>query len=95
MESDEILTRSYRPPENILNSYYDNKADVWVVGCLIYELFNGCPLFDLSNFKGKPKEKIDTMALMFDTLGKIPKDIAMDCEFSEDIFDNKGKSIKK
>ena len=34
MESDEILTRSYRPPENILNAYYDNKADIWVVGCL-------------------------------------------------------------
>ena len=34
------------------------------------------------------------MALMFDVLGKIPKDMAMDCEFSEDIFDNKGRVIK-
>ena len=39
MESDEILTRIYRPPENILNSYYDNKSDIWVLGCLLYELF--------------------------------------------------------
>ena len=71
MESDEILTRSYRPPENILNAYYDNKADIWVVGCLLYELFNGNPLFDLSDFKGKSVEKDRYhIALMFDVLGK-------------------------
>merc|ERR1711935_249806 len=40
IESDEILCRSYRPPENILNNYYDNKADIWVLGCLLYELLN-------------------------------------------------------
>ena len=95
MNSDEILTRSYRPPENILNSYYDNKADIWVVGCLLYELFNGNPLFDLSDFKGKGIEKDRYhMALMFDVLGKMPKDMALECEFSEDIFDNKGRVLK-
>jgi serine/threonine-protein kinase SRPK3 len=95
MNSDEILTRSYRPPENILNSYYDNKADIWVVGCLLYELFNGGPLFHLSNFKGKAVEKDRYhMALMFDVLGKMPKDMTLECEFSEDIFDNKGRVIK-
>ena len=95
MDSDEILARSYRPPENIINSYYDNKADIWVVGCMLYELFNGNSLFDLSDFKGKSIEKDRFhMALMFDVLGKIPKDMAMDCEFSEDIFDNKGRVIK-
>ena len=95
MESDEILTRSYRPPENIINSFYDNKADVWVLGCLLYELFNGRSLFDLSKFKGKAIEKDRYhMALMYDALGKMPKDLAMECEYSEEIFDNKGRILK-
>ena len=25
---DEIMIRSYRPPENIISSYYDTKADI-------------------------------------------------------------------
>ncbi len=95
LESDEILSRSYRPPENILNSYYDNKADVWVIGCLLYELFNGMPLFDLKDSKltGKDKDRLH-IAQMYDVLGKMPKDMALQCEFSEDIFDSKGRVIK-
>ena len=95
MESDEILCRSYRPPENILNSYYDNKADIWVIGCLLYEFLNGMPLFDLKDCKlqGKDKDRAH-IAQMFDALGKMPREMALECEFSEDIFDNKGRVLK-
>lgn len=95
MDSDEILCRSYRPPENILNSYYDNKADIWVIGCLLYEFLNGMPLFDLKECKlqGRDKDRAH-IAQMFDTLGKMPREMALECEFSEDIFDNKGRVLK-
>lgn len=95
MDSDEILCRSYRPPENILNSYYDNKADIWVVGCLLYEFLNGMPLFDLKECKlqGRDKDRAH-IAQMFDALGKMPREMALECEFSEDIFDNKGRVLK-
>ena len=81
-------------PENILNLYYNNKSDIWVVGCLIYELFKN-PLFNLDNFKGKTFEKDRYhMSLMFDLLGKKPKELALNSELSEDIFDNKGRILK-
>ena len=61
----------------------------------IYELFNGNPLFDLSDFKGKSVEKDRYhIALMFDVLGKMPKEMALECEFSEEFFDNKGRVLK-
>ena len=32
-------------PENIMNDRHDEKADVWSVGCIIYEIFTGDYLF--------------------------------------------------
>ena len=51
------MIRSYRPPENIINDYYDTKSEIWVVGCILYELLNGCSLFDMSDFVGSDIEK--------------------------------------
>ena len=31
---------------------------------------------------------------MYSVLGKMPKELSMNCEFSEDLFDNKGRIIK-
>ena len=95
MENDEILTRCYRPPENILNSFYNEKADIWVIGCMLYEVLNGNSLFDLRDYNLDSMEKDRKhMSQMYDVLGKMPRDLAMDCEFSEDIFDTKGRIIK-
>lgn len=45
-------SRYYRPPEIILqNVNYDVKADIWSVGCILYELF--CH----SSFNLKPDDK--------------------------------------
>ena len=38
---EEIGLRSYRCPENIMNEHYDTKSDIWVVGCIAYELITG------------------------------------------------------
>ena len=32
---------------------------------------------------------------MFKILGKIPKNLCLECEFSKDLFDNKGRILKK
>ena len=95
MESDEILTRCYRPPENIMNSFYNEKSDIWVIGCMLYEVLNGNSLFDLRDYNLESLEKDRKhIAQMYDVLGKMPRDMALDCEFSEDIFDAKGRIIK-
>ena len=90
-----IYTRIYRPPENIINDYYDTKSDIWVVGCILYELLNGCSLFDLSDFVGNDIEKDRYhLAQMYSVLGKMPKDMTMECDFSDNLFDIKGRIIK-
>ena len=88
-------TRSYRPPENILNEYYNAKSDIWVIGCILYELFNGDLLFDLTDFQGSKIEKDRKhLSMMYSVLGKIPREISMNCEFNEELFDSKGRIIK-
>ena len=42
----DIQTRQYRSPEAILGAKYDQSADIWSVGCMIFELATGDYLFD-------------------------------------------------
>jgi serine/threonine protein kinase len=44
--TDEIQTRYYRAPEVILGHQYDEKVDIWSVGCIYYEMLTGNILFD-------------------------------------------------
>lgn len=46
MKSFNIQTRHYRAPEIILEYPYNEKCDVWSVGCTIYELLTGKTLFN-------------------------------------------------
>jgi serine/threonine protein kinase len=90
---DEIMLRSYRPPENIMNSFYNEKADIWGMGCIIYELLTGDYLFDIDReLKDNEKDR-QHLHQMYEILGKIPKDYALDCEFSDQLFDNQGRII--
>jgi serine/threonine protein kinase len=43
--SDDIQTRQYRAPEVIITSPYDTSADIWSLGCMVFELLTGgaCP----------------------------------------------------
>lgn len=40
-----VQSRSYRAPEVILGVDYDQKIDVWSLGCMLVELFTGSVLF--------------------------------------------------
>lgn len=41
-----VATRWYRAPELLFGSTnYDFKVDIWALGCVIVEFFNGVPLF--------------------------------------------------
>jgi len=42
----EIQTRHYRAPEVILRLKYDEKCDLWSIGCCLYELLTGKVLFN-------------------------------------------------
>ncbi len=44
-----VQTRSYRAPEVILGCPYDEKIDIWSLGCIIAEIFTGQVLFENDN----------------------------------------------
>ena len=92
---EEIYTRCYRPPENIINGSFDTKADIWVIGCMLYELFVGDSIFDFENCDKVEIEK-DRFHLsqMYSLLGKMPRYLTLDCEYSEDYFDINGRILR-
>lgn len=47
--TNDIQTRQYRSPEAILGGKYDTSADIWSVGCIMFELLTGDYLFDPHN----------------------------------------------
>ena len=46
-----IQSRYYRAPEILLGISYDISIDLWSIGCIIYELMTGNPLFNCKNEK--------------------------------------------
>jgi len=44
-----IQTRWYRSPEIIFGSPYNEKIDMWSMGCMIFEIIKGKPLFPASH----------------------------------------------
>ena len=40
-----VQSRSYRAPEVILGCKYDNKIDMWSLGCILAELYTGSVIF--------------------------------------------------
>lgn len=55
--SDIIQTREYRSPEVIMGGEYDETADIWSMGCMIFEFVTGEYLFNPK--KGKTYRKND------------------------------------
>jgi len=94
---DEIMIRNYRPPENIMNDYFNEKADIWCLGCIAFELLTYDYLFELDeDTKNKNETYRDRLHLkqMFEILGKMPKNLIYNCDFNEDLFDNKCNILK-
>jgi serine/threonine-protein kinase SRPK3 len=92
---DEVMIRSYRPPENIMNPFYNEKADIWTMGCIAYELITGDYLFDIDRNLNDNEKDMEHLHQMFGKLGKIPKDQTLQCEFSDELFDNKGEILNR
>ncbi|KAF8759324.1 hypothetical protein HU200_010364 [Digitaria exilis] len=74
----EIQTRQYRAPEVIIGSGYSYAADMWSFACITFELATGC------------SEDEDHLALMMETLGKMPRKISGSGTRSKDYFNRHG-----
>jgi len=83
----EIQDRIYRSPEVILDFKYSYAADMWSVGCVIFELLTGFPLF---NVLTEPLNKdIHHLFLMEKFLGPMPLVMKKKSKRSKFLFDSR------
>lgn len=83
----EIQDRIYRSPEVILDFKYSYAADMWSVGCVVFELLTGFPLF---NVLTEPLTKdIHHLYLMEKLLGPMPLVMKKKSKRSKFLFDSR------
>ncbi|ACI65907.1 predicted protein [Phaeodactylum tricornutum CCAP 1055/1] len=94
--SEDIQTRQYRSPEVLIGSNYNTSADMWSLGCMMFELLTGDLLFDPRAGEDYDRDE-DHLAMFQELLGKMPKRMALDGKYSKNFFDRKGnlKRIKQ
>lgn len=83
-----IQTRQYRAPEIILrHGTWGALADVWLVGCLIFELLTGDYLFDPHDGQSFDKDE-DHLAQVIELLGEFPSaTYLLNCENTDRFFE--------
>jgi len=85
----EIQTRYYRAPEIILALKYNEKCDIWSLGCTIFELLTGDILFDPDHNRTFNRDK-QHIYWMYQVLGKIPQHILKKSKRYKYLFDDNG-----
>lgn len=91
-----IQTRYYRAPEIILKCPYDNKCDMWSIGCTIYELLTGEILFNPEKDDAISRDRYHIYEMQ-SKLGKIPNEIISKSKRRDTFFCKNGslRGIKK
>eukprot|EP01025_Chloroclados_australasicus_P066181 TRINITY_DN906_c0_g1_i1.p1 TRINITY_DN906_c0_g1~~TRINITY_DN906_c0_g1_i1.p1 ORF type:complete len:402 (-),score=19.73 TRINITY_DN906_c0_g1_i1:457-1662(-) len=85
-------TPVYRSPEALLGYPHDSSMDMWSLGCLVYELVTGEPLFNFSLTSGDLNQQLVYQMVKF--LGLPPKKFAVGGMYSKQYFTKQGKLLK-
>ncbi|XP_053411844.1 dual specificity tyrosine-phosphorylation-regulated kinase 4 isoform X1 [Nycticebus coucang] len=78
-----IQSRFYRSPEVILGHPYNMAIDMWSLGCIMAELYTGCPLFPGEN-------EVEQLACFMEVLGLPPADFIQTASRRQTFFDSRG-----
>ena len=91
-----ISTRYYRSPETILGLEYDNKTDIWSLGCSIYELITGKILFDIdkNNDIDKYDKDLITIKVILEKIC-LCNNLSKNIDYKNDLFKLIDKSNRK
>ncbi|KAA0174476.1 hypothetical protein FNF27_04072 [Cafeteria roenbergensis] len=95
--TDDVQTRQYRSPEVTLGAGYDTSADVWSLGCMVFEMLTGELLFDprkgdIDKRTRQPlwSREADHIAQIIELLGPAPRSAALAGKASGDFFTGEG-----
>lgn len=89
--TEDIQTRQYRAPEAIVGRRdWDDRADIWSVACVIFELLTAEYLFDPQGQGELFTKDDDHMAQIIELLGNFPLEAKMGGKYSRELFDHTG-----
>ena len=88
-QKNEIQDRRYRAPEVILNFNYGYACDIWSVGCVVFELLTGFPLF--APYDEPLTKDIHHLFLMERMLGPLPVSMKSKSKRHKFLFEEKEK----
>lgn len=91
--TNDIQTRQYRSPEVILGGNWGCSADLWSLGCMLFELITGDYLFD--PMKGHSYSKDDDhIAQIIELLGPFPPQLLKESKYTREYFNSRGELRK-
>lgn len=88
--SNDIQTRQYRSPEVLLGSSWGASADIWSMGCLVFELLNGDYLFDPHSGEKYGKDD-DHIAQIIELLGRMSSQVMLTGQWTSEYFNRWGE----
>jgi serine/threonine protein kinase len=88
----EIQTRYYRAPEIVLKCGFDERCDIWSLGCSIYEILTGDILFDPEK-DGSYSRDFHHIYWFYEICGDIPKYMIEKSDRKKDFFNKNGKFL--
>lgn len=84
-EYDEIQTRYYRAPEVILKLNYNEKIDIWSIGCCLYEIYSGEILFNPDKDNETTRD-MNHLNLIQNMIGEIPRSLVKKSPVRKEFF---------
>lgn len=88
--TDDIQTRQYRSPEVLLGSYWGASADIWSMGCMVFELLSGDYLFDPHSGDTYNKDD-DHIAQIIELLGRMSSQVLLTGKWASEYFNRRGE----
>lgn len=82
-----IQSRFYRAPEILLDLGYSYEIDIWSLGCILFELYTGMPLFSGMN-------EMEQIYLIMETIGTIPMFMIENSPKRKMFFDENSRPLK-
>ena len=89
----QIQTSYYMSPEILLRLPYDQSADIWALGCTIYELLTSTILFDPDEYNGN--EDRFQLHMISKLLGNIPQSMIAESRYKDVFFTFDMNNIKE
>lgn len=90
LEDEEIQTRYYRAPEVILGHKYNEKIDIWSIGCCLYEIYTGEILFNPDKDEDISRDMYH-LILIKNIIGSFPKNFIKKSPYKKDFFNKEYK----